>query len=96
MLSESVLCLASRKRREHAGRAVMTAKKTSKNRLTLPKKVVESFRRVEYFVRVEEGRITLVSVRADRLERLHARMKELGLSKRDVRDAVAWARSPMK
>ena len=72
----------------------MIAKKTSKNQLTLPKKVVEHFPDVDYFdVRVEEGRITLVPVRPDRLERVQSRMQELGLSEQDVRDAVAWARS---
>jgi hypothetical protein len=75
----------------------MIAKKTSKNQLTLPKKVVERFPGVDYFdVRVEEGRITLVPVRPDRLERVQSRMQELGLSEQDVRDAVAWARSSVR
>lgn len=71
----------------------MIAKKTSKNQLTLPKKVVERFPGVEYFdVRVDGGWITLVPVRPDRLEQVQARLQELGLSDRDVRNAVAWAR----
>jgi hypothetical protein len=72
----------------------MIAKKTSKNQLTLPKKVVERFPGVEYFdVRVTEGTITLVPVREDRLSQVQARMEQLGLSEKDVEDAVAWARS---
>lgn len=72
----------------------MIAKKTSKNQLTLPKKVVERFPDVEYFdVRVDEARITLVPVRPGQLEQAQARLEKLGLSERDVRHAVAWARS---
>jgi hypothetical protein len=72
----------------------MIAKKTSKNQLTLPKKIVEQFPDVEYFdVRVDEAQITLVPVRPGQLEQVQARLQQLGLSERDVRDAVAWARS---
>jgi len=69
------------------------AKKTSKNQLTLPKKVVERFPDVEYFdVRVDDAQITLVPVRPGHLEQVQTRLKRLGISDRDVRDAVAWAR----
>lgn len=72
----------------------MIAKKTSKNQLTLPKKIVEQFPDVEYFdVRVDEAQITLVPVRPGQLEQVQARLQQLGLSERDVRDAVGWARS---
>lgn len=72
----------------------MIAKKTSKNQLTLPKKIVEQFPDVQYFnVRVDEGQITLVPVRPGQLEQVQARLQQMGLSERDVRNAVAWARS---
>lgn len=72
----------------------MIAKKTSKNQLTLPKKIVERFPDVEYFdVRAEQDRITLVPVRPERLAAVQARLAELGMSEQDVRDAVKWARS---
>jgi hypothetical protein len=75
----------------------MIAKKTSKNQLTLPRKVVERFPGVEYFdVSVEEGRIHLAPVRPDRLVQVQARMKRLGLTDQDVRDAVAWSRRTSK
>ena len=71
----------------------MIAKKTSKNQLTLPKKIADCFPGVEYFdVRADESRITLVPVRAGQIEQVQARLKKLGISKRDVKDAVAWAR----
>ena len=71
----------------------MIAKKTSKNQLTLPKKVVERFPDVEYFdVRVDDAQIILAPVRPGQLQQVQARLKQLGISERDVRDAVAWAR----
>ena len=71
----------------------MIAKKTSKNQLTLPKKVVERFPDVEYFdVRADEAQITLLPVRPGELQQVQARLKRLGLSETDVRDAVTCAR----
>lgn len=71
----------------------MIAKKTSKNQLTLPKKAVERFADVDYFeVSVDDARITLVPVRTGQLQRVQDRLAQLGISSRDVRDAVAWAR----
>jgi hypothetical protein len=75
----------------------MIAKKTSKNQLTLPKKVVERFPDVEYFdVRVDDAQITLVPVRPGQLQQVQARLEQLGISGQDVRDAVAWARRPKR
>ncbi len=72
----------------------MIAKKTSKNQLTLPKKAVQRFPDVEYFeVRVDDAQITLVPVRPGQLQQVQARLEQLGISDRDVRDAVSWART---
>lgn len=72
----------------------MIAKKTSKNQLTLPKKIAERFPGVEYFdVRVDDAQITLVPVRPGQLRQVQARLEQLGISEQDVRDAVAWARN---
>lgn len=71
----------------------MIAKKTSKNQLTLPKKIADRFPGIDYFdVRVDADAIVLVPVRPDRLKELQDRLEELGISEGDVRDAVAWAR----
>ena len=74
----------------------MIAKKTSKNQLTLPKKIVDQFPNVDYFhVRVEGGEIALAPVRehqGDRLGEVRARLARLGLTGADVKKAVAWAR----
>lgn len=54
----------------------MIAKKTSKNQLTLPKKIADRFLEVDYFdVRADDPRITLVPVRADQIEQAQARLR---------------------
>ena len=76
---------------------IMIAKKTSKNQLTLPKKIVDRFPGVDYFdVRADEDKITLSPVRPDRLEEVWAHLRKLGMTERDVRDAVSWARTSRK
>ena len=68
------------------------AKLTSKNRLTLPKAVVDDFRGHENFdVTKENGRIVLTPVRVNRADAVRAKLAELGLSETDVAEAVAWA-----
>ena len=71
----------------------MIAKKTSKNQLTLPKKAVERFPDVEFFeVLVTDSQISLVPVRPGQLQEVQKRLERLGVSEKDVADAVAWAR----
>lgn len=74
----------------------MLAKKTVKNQITLPKKIVERFPSVSYFdVRVEEGEIVLRPVDVERRSPgdVRAKLRELGISQEDVREAVRWARA---
>lgn len=71
----------------------MLAKLTSKNQLTLPRKVISSFPGTLYFdVAAENGRIVLTPVRVNRADAVRAKLAELGLSEADVADAVAWTR----
>ena len=73
----------------------MLAKLTSKNQITLPKKITAAVGPVEYFeVEVEHGRIVLTPVRIQRADALRAKLAELGLGEEDVAEAVAWARRP--
>jgi len=70
------------------------AKLTSKNQLTLPKNVVAEVGGAEYFdVRTENGRIVLTPVRIQRADAVRAKLAELGITERDVANAVAWARA---
>lgn len=71
----------------------MISKKTSKNQITLPKKIVSQFPECVYFdITAERGRIVLRPVDPDGLKKLQRKLEELGIRERDVEDAVAWAR----
>jgi multisubunit Na+/H+ antiporter MnhE subunit len=71
----------------------MLAKLTSKNQLTLPKALISLFPGTTYFeVSEEEGRIVLTPVRLQQGDAVRAKLAELGIDAKDVRDAVRWAR----
>lgn len=71
----------------------MLAKKTSKNQITLPKKVIKDFADVEYFdVREESGHIELIPVRPSRADEVRSRLAALGVTEADAKKAVEWAR----
>ncbi|MCZ7562269.1 MAG: AbrB/MazE/SpoVT family DNA-binding domain-containing protein [Burkholderiaceae bacterium] len=71
----------------------MLAKLTSKNQITLPKTAVSSVDATEYFdVTVESGRIVLTPVRVHAAQAVREKLEQLGITERDVEDAVAWAR----
>ncbi len=71
----------------------MLAKKTSKNQITLPKKIVDKFPGVDYFdVREEKGQILLFPVRTGRADQVREKLAELGIVAEDVTAAIEWAR----
>lgn len=71
----------------------MLAKLTSKNQLTLPKKVMTDLESAEYFdVTMENGRIVLTPVRLTRADAVRAKLAELGITDTDITEAKAWAR----
>jgi hypothetical protein len=71
----------------------MLAKLTSKNQLTLPKSVVMSVGKTEYYdVAVESGRIVLTPVRIQQADAVRAKLEALGIDEQDVCDAIQWAR----
>ena len=79
----------------------MLAKKTSKNQITIPKKIAESFPDVEYFdIRVEGDKILLAPAKilpaGPTLERVREKMRKLGITGNDVSEAVRWARRQRK
>ena len=76
----------------------MLAKKTSKNQITLPKEIVKAFPDAEYFdVTIRENTIRLMPVRItpvpSSLDRVREKMKKLGLTEKDIGEAIRWARS---
>lgn len=75
----------------------MLAKRTYKNQITLPKTVMEDFSGVSYFdVSTRGGEIVLkpvdVTPSGERLARVRENIRRLGLSEKDIGDAVRWAR----
>ena len=75
----------------------MLAKKTSKNQITLPKAVVRQLPDVQYFeISVRDGEVILrpavISASGERLKAVRNKMQALGLSEKDVHDAITWAR----
>ena len=71
----------------------MIAKLTAKNQLTLPKAVLSLIDPTEYFeVETQGGRIILTPVRPQRADAVRKKLAELGITEKDVDDAIAWAR----
>ncbi|MDD2600972.1 MAG: AbrB/MazE/SpoVT family DNA-binding domain-containing protein [Kiritimatiellae bacterium] len=71
----------------------MLAKLTSKNQLTLPKRIIEQFGDVRYFsVEAECGRIILEPVNTKPLSVVREKMEALGITETDMREAVVWSR----
>jgi bifunctional DNA-binding transcriptional regulator/antitoxin component of YhaV-PrlF toxin-antitoxin module len=77
----------------------MLAKKTAKNQVTLPKEIADRFPDTVYFdVRVEGRKITLRPVRIETegeeqgLGRIREKMRQLGVTEKDVTAAIRWAR----
>jgi len=75
----------------------MLAKKTSKNQITLPKDIVRAFPDADYFdVDIENDAIRLRPVRIvpgkPALDRIREKVEQLGLTEKDVDEAVRWAR----
>lgn len=71
----------------------MLAKLTSKNQITLPKAIVQQVEQTQYFeVQVENGRIMLTPMRVQPADLVRNKLADLGISEKDVEDAVTWAR----
>lgn len=71
----------------------MLAKKTVKNQITLPKKIVDRFPGVDYFdVRTEDNRIVLEPLRIERAAQTREKLAALGITESDIVEAVGWAR----
>jgi antitoxin component of MazEF toxin-antitoxin module len=71
----------------------MLAKLTTKNQLTLPKRIVAEVGAEDYFdVEVRNGQIVLTPVRIQRADLVRAKLAELNLEESDLEEAVTWAR----
>ena len=75
----------------------MLTKRTSKNQVTIPKAVIQYFSDTEYFdASVRDGAIVLkpVTLKTEnkRLDSVRDKIKKLGITEKDIENAVAWAR----
>lgn len=75
----------------------MLAKKTVKNQITLPKAIVEKIPDTDYFeVSLRDQEIVLKPVRIEgssaRLDKVRAKIKTLGLTEKDIDEAIRWAK----
>ena len=74
----------------------MLAKLTSKNQITIPKKIIDEIPDVRYFdVELKEGTIVLkpIQIYDTDLERIRSKMKKIGLTQKSVAEAIKWARA---
>ena len=74
----------------------MLAKITSKNQITIPKKIIAQIPSVNYFdVELKDGAIILRPLRfyGTDLEKIRAKVKKLGIKEDAVAEAIRWARS---
>ena len=70
----------------------MLVKKTSRNQIILPQEIIENFPQTEYFeAKVEDGKIVLTPV-SSTLKKIREKIKSLGITEEDVKEAVEWAR----
>ncbi|MBI4303923.1 MAG: AbrB/MazE/SpoVT family DNA-binding domain-containing protein [Chloroflexi bacterium] len=79
----------------------MLAKKTSKNQITLPRDIAKNFPDIVYFdVLLDDNQILLRPVKfspaGSALEKARLKMKKLGMTERDVEEAIVWARKSAK
>ena len=75
----------------------MLAKKTSKNQVTLPKKILEEIPDTDYFdVSLREGAVVLrpvtVAEPGSRLATIRQKIRDLGIEPKDIDRAIRWAR----
>ena len=74
----------------------MLAKLTSKNQITIPKKIIDEMPDVRYFdVELKKGAIVLKPLRIydTDLDRIRSKVKQIGLTQKSVAEAIRWARS---
>ncbi len=74
----------------------MIVKMTSKNQITIPKKLMTELPDVQYFdIDLKDGTLFLrpVQIYNTDLDQIRSKMEKLGLKPDSVKEAVQWARS---
>jgi hypothetical protein len=77
----------------------MLAKVTTKNQITLPKKVMMHFNTQYFDVQEARGKIMLTPVtmspQKKSADQVRAKLAQLGITQDDVADAIKWARGKL-
>jgi len=74
----------------------MPAKITSKNQITIPKKIMDQMPDIDYFdIEIKDGSIILKPLKTyeTNLAQIRDKMKKLGLKEDCIKKAIQWARS---
>ena len=74
----------------------MLAKITSKNQITIPKKIIEKMPDVKHFdIEFEDGVVIMKPIRFydTNLDQIRGKIKKLGLTEDSVAEAIKWAKS---
>ena len=74
----------------------MLAKITSKNQITIPKKIIEKIPDVKHFdVEFKDGLVILKPIKFfdANLDQIRPKMKKLGLNEGSVAEAIQWAKA---
>lgn len=74
----------------------MLAKITSKNQITIPKKIIEKIPGIKHFdLEFKDGIIIMKPIKFydTNLDQIRAKVKKLGLKENSVAEAIKWAKS---
>ena len=74
----------------------MLAKITSKNQITIPKKIIEKIPDVKHFdIEFKNGVVILKPIKFfdTNLDQIRTKIKRLGLKEASVAEAIEWAKS---
>ena len=74
----------------------MLAKITSKNQITIPKKIIEKIPNVKHFdIELKDGVIIMKPIKFydTNLDQIRAKIKKIGLKENSVAEAIKWAKS---
>ena len=77
----------------------MLAKITSKNQITIPKKIIDKIPDVKHFdIEFKDGVVLLKPVKFfdTNLDQIRSKIKKLGLKENSVAEAIAWAKAKSK
>ena len=74
----------------------MLTKMTSKNQITIPKKIIDKIPDVKHFdIEFKDGIIIMKPIKFydTNLDQIRAKVKKLGLKENSVAEAIKWAKS---